>query len=284
MKSRNSLAAIKNSDNIAMKALYGITFTVLSLLFVYTNFSDTEVYNDIVYSFKYINAMLCVNLAIQYYLYKNDLIETNEYSIIFMALACISLPLTEECIFREVIFNKLQFYTSKNMSLHITSFLFGLIHITNVLILRNTLIQGMIQCTAAFVMGYFLYIPNSLIASILLHSYYNSISLVLLSVLTSGDDGCEVDGCEKNGKEEKIEQNIPKYEFFVKNGKLIRKEIKNKRCYDIYIKQRRRSFSNLKDIEKYNFNDEPLKVTKDVYNAHHKHDKELHKLIGLDLY
>lgn len=115
-------------------------------------------------------------------LINKSLLETPVFTAI---ITCFFAPIVEETIFREVIYNKLRIFSNEWIAIIISSFLFGLIHISSSIKSGN--ISDFPYIITYSALGFILVLAykksNSIIGSIYLHFVNNSIAILLTFVL-----------------------------------------------------------------------------------------------------
>ncbi len=176
-------------------------------------------------------------------------IKTNLNVIIF-TLFCIIGPITEEYLFRHALYNDFSLILNKNYAAHITSILFGIIHLSNYFMYKYYLqnqdkslfSRTMLQVMHTTIIGYALSSTNSLLHCVYYHSYYNTFVILLMNKFSHSP--------EKN--------NVHAFSF---------EEM-------VYIPKRRHSYPKIINKNKYD-DYHSIKVTKELYDKHYLYQQKL---------
>lgn len=102
----------------------------------------------------------------------SELLLNGKFIQLFIVLGIV-VPLTEEVIYRGIIFNRIKKYLDANKAIIISSLLFGLFHLN--------LMQGLYAFIIGLIMGYMYYKFENIWAPIVLHMAINQLTVIFAS-------------------------------------------------------------------------------------------------------
>ena len=170
---------INNTQGKVILLLYNL------VVFLYIGyFLNSNIWKDIFYYvFIRINALILINLVAQLFLLRKATMKDIDFKVVAASLFA---PFIEELFFRLILPNHLEYIFDKQITNIICSICFGLSHIPNYWLLDDTgnkYVSVIFQCIITTAMGYELSLLKSLTLSILLHTYYNNVSLSILFMM-----------------------------------------------------------------------------------------------------